>query len=185
MTRTMQVRDVMETDVVTVHPGMSVRELTRILSDYEISGAPVVDDRGETVGVVSSTDVLRLSAEELGVHSTREFSEEPWEDEEEGPPSSESGDDEGDLVDYFMAGDAPTLLRYSTLDETREGPLDQFTVQDIMTPATFTVEPDNSVRELAEFLLRGRIHRALVMEDGVLKGIVTSFDVLQAVLERE
>lgn len=183
MTQSIKVEDVMETDVVTVHPGMSVRELTRILSDYEISGAPVVDDRGETVGVVSATDVLRLSAEELGVHPTQEYSEETWAEEED--PLKESGDDEGDLVDYFMAGDTPTLLRHSTLRSMPEGQLDQFTVRDIMTPATFTVNPDHTVRELAEFLLRGRIHRALVMEGDTLKGIVTSFDVLRAVLERE
>lgn len=184
MTRTMKVKDVMEADVVTVHPEMSVRELTRVLSDFEISGAPVVDDRGETVGVVSATDVLRLSAEEVEVHVGAELSDESWEDEDDDRAEA-FGDEEGDLVDYFMAGETPGLLSRSPFQDVPEGQLDEFSVRDIMTPATFTVAPDTSVHDLAEFLLRGRIHRALVMENGALMGIVTTFDVLRAVLKKE
>lgn len=182
MTRSMKVRDVMQSDVVTVHPEMTVQELARILSDFEISGAPVVDDRGETVGVVSATDILRLSAEELEIHINPEMAQDRWEDEDD-DSSDEFDEDEGDLVDYFMAGDAPGLLAHPRIRDLPESQLNQFFVQDIMTPATFTVEPDTSVHDLAEFLLRGRIHRALVVEDGALRGIVTTFDVLRAVLD--
>ncbi|HSL72481.1 MAG TPA: CBS domain-containing protein, partial [Longimicrobiales bacterium] len=59
--------------------------------------------------------------------------------------------------------------------------LAEYTVEDIMTPAAFTVDSDTSVSELARFLLDRRIHRALVVDDGRLEGIVTSFDVLRAV----
>jgi CBS domain-containing protein len=58
---------------------------------------------------------------------------------------------------------------------------DQHEIADIMTTATFTVRPDATVRELADFLARGRIHRALVVEDGRLVGIVTAFDVVRAI----
>lgn len=185
MTRPMNVKDVMETEVVTVHPDMSVRELTRVLSDFEISGAPVVDDRGETVGVVSGTDVLRLSADEVELHVGSQLTDELWDDEDGAEDFLDDlDDDEPDPVDYFMTGDGAGALRHSRF-QLPESQLDEFTVRDIMTPATFTVAPDTSVRDLAEFLLRGRIHRALVMEEGTLLGIVTTFDVLRAVLEEE
>ena len=56
-------------------------------------------------------------------------------------------------------------------------------VSDIMTPAAFTVGSEERVRDVAKFLLQGRIHRALVVEDEKLKGIVTAFDLLKALVE--
>jgi CBS domain-containing protein len=52
-----------------------------------------------------------------------------------------------------------------------------------MTPANFHIHPDRDLRELAAFLLRGRIHRALVMEDHRLLGIVTTVDLLRSMAE--
>lgn len=54
------VADLMYTDVVTVAPTATVRELARLLWRNAISGAPVVSD-GKVVGLVSSTDVLWLA----------------------------------------------------------------------------------------------------------------------------
>lgn len=173
-TGSLRVRDVMQQDVVTVPPDMTVRELTRVLSDEEISGAPVVDAGGRTVGVVSATDVLRLTADEVEVHVPGGSPEAGWEDDD--------GGEMADLYDFFVTEPTPLMVRGTGLAGVPETQLDEFSVGDIMTPATFTVPPEASVRELAEFLLRGRIHRALVMEDGQLLGIVTSFDVLRAVL---
>jgi CBS domain-containing protein len=39
------------------------------------------------------------------------------------------------------------------------------------------------VKELADFLIRGRIHRAVVVEGERLVGIVTTMDVLRALAE--
>ena len=61
-----------------------------------------------------------------------------------------------------------------------EDVFDGFTVSDIMTPAAFTVKPRDTVQEVGAFLLQGRIHRALVVEDSQLKGIVTALDLLKA-----
>jgi CBS domain-containing protein len=49
-----------------------------------------------------------------------------------------------------------------------------------MTPVVFTVDPSESLSDLARFFRRGRVHRALVMEDGVLLGVVTPFDMVQS-----
>ena len=45
-----RVRDIMNTDLVTVSPDTTVHELTRVLSEHGISGAPVVDMNGEVLG---------------------------------------------------------------------------------------------------------------------------------------
>jgi CBS domain-containing protein len=54
----MYVRDVMTTDVATVTPGTSLKEVAQILVGRAISGVPVVDIEGGVLGVVSETDLL-------------------------------------------------------------------------------------------------------------------------------
>jgi CBS domain-containing protein len=172
------VRDVMRTDVVTVRPETSVRQLARLLADEEISGVPVVDGNGGLVGVVSSTDVVRLAAEETDVHMAS-FSLRPG----AAIPDPELDDEpEVDPYGFFLPEDSP-LGTEGLLSELEESELDARTVADIMTPVTFSVEADSSVMELAAFLVRGRIHRAVVVEGGCLRGIVTSGDVLRAVAD--
>ncbi len=51
-------RDIMTTDVITVHESMSVRDLARLLAEKKISGAPVVNDHGALVGVVTESDLI-------------------------------------------------------------------------------------------------------------------------------
>ena len=53
----MKVRDVMTTEVATVHPTTSLKYVARLLGRLGISGVPVVDG-GVVVGVVSEADVL-------------------------------------------------------------------------------------------------------------------------------
>ena len=53
-------------------------------------------------------------------------------------------------------------------------------VADIMTPVVFTVHPEESLSDLARFFRQGRVHRALVMENGMLLGVVTPFDMVQS-----
>ena len=54
----MKVRDVMTTDVVTVTPTTPLREVARLLSERRVSGAPVVDEQGSCIGVISEGDLL-------------------------------------------------------------------------------------------------------------------------------
>ena len=180
------VREIMRTELVTVGPDMSVYDLWGLCADKEISGAPVVDVDGEVLGVVSMTDVIRLVASEADIHVAPrplvagEFSlEAPPEDEYEG---------EQDVVDYFQNAHAPPVTPRPAGgegggSEAAGRDLDQYDVREIMTPANFHMHPDSDLRELAAFLLRGRIHRALVMEDDRLVGIVTTVDLLRTMAE--
>ncbi len=56
--RTWRVQDVMTTDVVTVGVDTGYKEIVDVLTDRHISAAPVVDDEGRVVGVVSEADLL-------------------------------------------------------------------------------------------------------------------------------
>lgn len=78
---------------------------------------------------------------------------------------------------YYHESDGEVLvshLRIEAPTSTR--------VQEIMTPATFMTEEDTPVREMARFMLRRHVHRIIVTRDGKLAGIVTSMDLLRALL---
>jgi CBS domain-containing protein len=54
-----RVRDVMSTPVVTVPPGMPLKEVARLLVTRGISAVPVVD-RGQLVGILSEANLIPL-----------------------------------------------------------------------------------------------------------------------------
>jgi CBS domain-containing protein len=54
----MKARDIMTTDVVTVGPDTSVREIARLLLDKRLTALPVVDKSGAVIGVVSEEDLI-------------------------------------------------------------------------------------------------------------------------------
>lgn len=58
-----KVREIMETNVVTIDPDATVRELAEILAKNNISGLPVVDKAGGLLGVVTEGDVILEDAE--------------------------------------------------------------------------------------------------------------------------
>ena len=180
------VTDIMQREVLTVAPTTTVRELTRLLSEQGISGAPVVDASGAVLGVVSATDVVRLAAEEAevplsGLRRMGSSRNAEW----RVPPATGEDEEENDsgLGGYFLPEDGPGDWGWE--DRAEDPALDEFTVADIMTPVSFTIGPDASVRELADFLVRGRIHRAIVSDGMHLVGIVTTMDVLRAVAREE
>jgi CBS-domain-containing membrane protein len=62
-------------------------------------------------------------------------------------------------------------------------PLDRLRVRDVMSPVGPTVSPDESVKRLVSRFVRERLKRALVVENGMLLGIVAPIDVLGAIDE--
>ncbi|WP_263082189.1 CBS domain-containing protein [Endozoicomonas sp. Mp262] len=57
--RSLKVQDCMTRKVVTLSPEMEVVEAIRILLDYDITAAPVVNDDGVLVGILSEMDCLK------------------------------------------------------------------------------------------------------------------------------
>jgi CBS domain-containing protein len=146
-------KDIMTKTVLRASDDWNVNELARFLTDHGISGAPVVNADGRLVGVVSVTDVARATGEGHDDFSTQSFYQ-------------------------------PELKL--NLDETRrfsiEHNSDQ-TVRQIMTPLVFEVEPKSTVADIADTMVRGRIHRVFVVEGGLVVGVVSALDLLQLIGE--
>ena len=64
--RSMKVKEIMTTRVVTVTPDTPVPVIASLLRDNRISGVPVVDAGGAVVGLVSEYDLLAREGETAG-----------------------------------------------------------------------------------------------------------------------
>jgi CBS-domain-containing membrane protein len=56
---TMRVKEIMNTEVVSVTPDTPLRAVAELLVEHRFSGLPVCDESGQIVGVVSEADILR------------------------------------------------------------------------------------------------------------------------------
>ncbi len=63
----------MNPDVVTLEPKTSVRDAMRRLADRRVSGAPVVDDAGAILGIVTQNDLARYAARQVTVSEAGQF----------------------------------------------------------------------------------------------------------------
>jgi len=61
--RNSPVRDIMTTDVLTFGPDDGVEQAMRALLDRNIDAAPVVDDEGKVVGLLSNGDLIVQESE--------------------------------------------------------------------------------------------------------------------------
>ena len=135
------VLDIMQTDVVSVTSDINARELARKLAAEDISGAPVIDGGGALVGVVSQTDLVRLAAREQGLDlavTAAHLDVASGYDEARDPE-----DDPGELDahGFFVPDELPFSAR-SVLEAVPESRFDLTTVEEIMTPAFYSVRPD-------------------------------------------
>ena len=174
--------DIMTRDLVTVSPEMNLHELAEVFAAQGISGAPVVSGM-DLVGVISSSDLLELESTSPGTPRLRPQQTEWGEVEDarewegDAPPSYY-------FTDFWHDAGADVLERI----ETSEGPewnhLEDRTVAEAMTPSVWSLPSATAVQDAAGLMLDNRIHRVLVVDDGVLVGIVTSSDIVRAVAKK-
>ena len=68
----MVARDIMTKDVIAVSPLTHVANLATILNKNQISGAPVLDENGKVIGIVSEADLLARKGKQVkSIMSTR------------------------------------------------------------------------------------------------------------------
>jgi predicted transcriptional regulator len=159
MSKTRNVKDLMNPDIMTVADDMTTDELARYLIEREISGAPVVDSQGHLIGVVSMTDIGRNMAEPSDVADVE---------------SSRSSGFYRDLAADVMPEDPGE----------RYGEERAVTVRDVMTPVIHQVPVTASVAEAAQIMVDQHIHRLVVTQGKEPVGIITSMDVLKMVAEQ-
>jgi CBS domain-containing protein len=183
---TLTVRDIMSTDVVLVDPELTLRDAVELLAKRHISGAPVVSG-GAVVGVISANDVLTFEADTPGVPT--EVREQPEQDALE---SAEPEEDEwakeveapGTYFNELWAdAGADVAERFAELKGPEWDLLEEHTVEEAMSRGVRSVRPGLSVPDAAAYMLKERIHRAVVLEGKELVGIVTATDIMRAVAE--
>ena len=151
--------DLMNPEVLTVPENMTVRELARFLTDNQITGAPVEDENGKLVGVVSVVDIAAVTSD-----------------------ASDLSDDRSS-PDFFVRGWEDAIAA----EEIRDFRVDDedLLVGEIMTPTVYSVGEDAPVSEVASLMLRGHLHRVLVTRDERPIGIVSTSDLLGLLVEEE
>ena len=157
--RSITARDLMNPKILTVSDAMSVRELARFLTSKQISGAPVVDEKQNLVGVVSVTDLASVASDDVGISTDRRNPDFYLRDLEEAYSEEE--------VQSFH------------IEE------DDLSVSDIMTPTIYSVDEDSGVSTIARMMLDGHLHRILVTRDGNAVGIISTSDLLGLLIDVE
>jgi len=145
--------DLMTPNPASVRDVASVKEAVCFLIDKGFSAAPVIDEAGRPVGVLSRADIL--------VH-----------DREKGEAVPGPGFyDDADLT--FPSGERPGSGFHL------ESP-DPACVGEIMTPVVFAVPPDAPAATVVEQMSRLKVHRLFVVDAaGVLVGVISSMDIVR------
>ena len=152
-------REVMNPAVETVRDDLTVQELAAFLTEKEITGAPVVNERGKLVGVVSAMDIVENAAEGADF-----------------VPAGENGPHvRQDVRENINPGD----LRRMHVENSG------LQVREIMTPTVFTVPEDTPVEKIAQTMISGRVNRLLVTRRGRMVGIVTTLDLLKLLVGKK
>ena len=157
LTASSTAKEAMQTDLVTVNPSDSLRKAMELLTEWHVSGLPVVDNRGHCIGILSVTDLLGLENEQA--HSA---------------PDEEVGA-------YFN----PDKQRWENMRFA--GSIDELpdqTVNEVMSADVVSVAPETPLREVAELMVEQRVHRVLVMDDKqLLHGLIAALDLVQIVAD--
>ena len=67
------VGELMNPSVACLSPKTTVREAAQLLAGRHVGGAPVVDDNGALLGVVTQNDLARYAARRMSVSDSGEF----------------------------------------------------------------------------------------------------------------
>jgi CBS domain-containing protein len=153
MARTTPVRDVMTTDVLTFRPDEPIQEATERLVDRDVDGAPVVDDDGRVIGMLTTDDLL---VQETRLHYPTVIS----------------------LFGAYL--ELPSSHRRFEEDLRRAVAA---TVRDVMHPHPVSCGPDDTIERVATVMHEERLDRVPVVERGRLVGIVARGDILRSILD--
>ena len=147
-------KDVMTGQVIHVRQSDTLAEAAQTFRQHHITGAPVVDDAGNLVGIISVWDLIRTDASESA-------------------PRGSIG---------LPAEGASAWAYFEQAASTASRPGDG-TVQDRMTRRVTSVGMDASLIAVARAMCDGHWHRVPVVDDqGKLTGIVSTMDILAAMV---
>jgi CBS domain-containing protein len=143
------VRDAMVREVVAVASDTSLEAVARLFVLSDVSGAPVIDDSGHPLGVVSQRDLI----------------------DSERPRSG----GEGRPVYYRVWNGEIRAMGIVTGPLARASGV----AADVMSNPLLTIETGASIQEAARRMLSEHVHRLFVVEKGRLIGVVSALDCLR------
>jgi len=147
--------DLMTEKPVSIRESATVAEAIALLTDKGFSAAPVIDPAGRPVGVVSQSDIL--------VHDR------------------EKADYLEPVPEYYERVNLSARLGEKVPGGFQVEKADPTQVRDIMTPAVFALAPNSPAARVVEHMLALKVHRLFVVdEDGILIGVISALDILQA-----
>lgn len=152
-----QVDEIMSSPVRSVSADATLREAAQSLLDWGFSGAPVLDEGGGVVGVLSLKDIARYAKWHLDAEA-----------------ASEEGKQEREELAELNARERG-LRALMHLDR-----LEGATVRQVMTSRVASVRTGTPLTEATAILLEGPIHRLLVTNSrGKPVGVVSTMDVVR------
>lgn len=145
--------EIMTPSVKAVPQSWTMEQLTRFLTDNEITGSPVSDATGKIIGIATLKDVA-----EFRWSSSR-------------PPQTGARLTEEDQREARR-------LRMFMFEKMSKLPVE---VHDIMTPIVVSVTEETPVRDIADLMMEEHMHRIFVTRDGEITGIITTHDMLKLI----
>jgi CBS domain-containing protein len=154
--RFMSVQNVMTREVFCVKATDKIVDAWLSLMEKDISGAPVVDDEGMIVGILSVTDIYRAVVDRVKkARSLRQATSEQMDEEAE---------DREELRELTLSIRAVAEARVSSLLP--------------MKPAVLTLGANDSLDRALKIIAEKNINRLPVVKDGKVVGIITRQDVI-------
>jgi CBS domain-containing protein len=170
LTSSVRLGEVMSSPAVTLRGWMQTVDAARVLVENGFTAAPVVDDRGELVGIVTEADLLlaRL-VHDAGVEAAAARTREVADD-----TAFSDADPDGDAVDVGETGGPP---------EHRPGVDETTTVAEVMSSPVEALQVSVAVGEAARLMLRRHLRSVPVCDGHRVVGVVTRRDLLRATTE--
>lgn len=154
--RWMSVKNAMTKDVISVKMSGKVKDAWLILMEADISGAPVVDDKGLLVAIVSVTDIYRAILERYQkARSLRELTA--------GTTDPQSAEKE-EVRELSLS-----------IRAVAESPLVSIIPKD---QKLLTLSPEDSLERAIKLMAEHNVNRLPVAKDGRVVGIITRQDVI-------
>ncbi len=145
--------DLMAANPISLRADANIHEALALLTDKGFSAAPVIDDAGRPIGVLSRSDLLIHDREKTDyvMPSPAYFYEQEL---------------------HTRHGKPMPGFQIENVDTTA--------VRDLMTPAVFAVGPATPAAKVVTELIGLHVHRLFVVDDdGVLVGVISTMDILK------
>ena len=153
----MNVKDVMNSDVISCRPDDEISNAAQLLKEHNISGLPVVAE-GKVVGIVTEADILKLL--KVPEHGGL------W------------------LPSPFEVIEIP-IRELINWEDTKHMLTDigSKPIRDIMESEVYTISADSSIEDASSMMIKHKVNRLPVLDGEKLIGIITRGDIIRGLAD--